>query len=126
MGRKDPVARYRSSPPNHPSSPAPPRCVVLCCKCRQKRSAGAPHVARLHRRQAPPLLLSQGCRLCARCPIFVQVNQALLKEDDDLLRQTFLSVFREHHPQVCRQLLALPLADHLPPLPPLQCAQSAI
>lgn len=29
----------------------------------------------------------------------LQVNQALLKEDDDLLRQTFLSVFRQHHPQ---------------------------
>jgi hypothetical protein len=33
----------------------------------------------------------------------LQVNQALLKEDDDLLRQTFLSVFREHHPQVSRR-----------------------
>jgi hypothetical protein len=31
--------------------------------------------------------------------VLPQVNQALLKEDDDLLRQTFLSVFREHHPQ---------------------------
>lgn len=33
-------------------------------------------------------------------PARSQVNQALLKEDDDLLRQTFLSVFRDHHPQV--------------------------
>jgi hypothetical protein len=39
---------------------------------------------------------------CYRVPLFfkpLQVNQALLKEDDDLLRQTFLSVFRQHHPQ---------------------------
>ena len=41
-------------------------------------------------------------RLPACLPAHSQVNQALLKEDDDLLRQTFLSVFRDHHPQVRR------------------------
>ncbi|KAL4423808.1 hypothetical protein ABPG75_001109 [Micractinium tetrahymenae] len=34
----------------------------------------------------------------------LEVNQALLKEDDDLLRQTFLSVFREHHPQLANKV----------------------
>lgn len=43
----------------------------------------------------------------------LQVNQALLKEDDDLLRQTFLSVFKEHHPQVPARTL-LPLLYRLP------------
>lgn len=33
-----------------------------------------------------------------------EVNQALLKEDDDLLRQTFLSVFRHHHPQLANKV----------------------
>ncbi|KAL6776785.1 PEPCL1 [Auxenochlorella protothecoides x Auxenochlorella symbiontica] len=34
----------------------------------------------------------------------LEVNQALLKEDDDLLRQTFLSVFRHHHPQLANKV----------------------
>jgi phosphoenolpyruvate carboxylase len=34
----------------------------------------------------------------------LEVNQALLKEDDDLLRQTFLSVFKEHHPQLANKV----------------------
>jgi hypothetical protein len=34
----------------------------------------------------------------------LEVNQALLKEDDDLLRQTFLKVFRHHHPQLANKV----------------------
>jgi phosphoenolpyruvate carboxylase len=34
----------------------------------------------------------------------MEVNQALLKEDDDLLRQTFLQVFRHHHPQLANKV----------------------
>lgn len=45
----------------------------------------------------------------------LQVNQALLKEDDDLLRQTFLSVFKEHHPQVpARTSLPVVFCLHCP------------
>lgn len=34
----------------------------------------------------------------------LEVNQAMLKEDDDLLRNTFLSVFRHHHPQLANKV----------------------
>jgi hypothetical protein len=34
----------------------------------------------------------------------LEVNQALLKEDDDLLRQIFNQVFRHHHPQVANKM----------------------
>ena len=34
----------------------------------------------------------------------LEVNQALLKEDDDLLRQTFLQVFRHHHPKLANKV----------------------
>ncbi|KDD75970.1 phosphoenolpyruvate carboxylase [Helicosporidium sp. ATCC 50920] len=33
-----------------------------------------------------------------------EVNQAMLKEDDDLLRNTFLSVFCHHHPQLANKV----------------------
>lgn len=33
-----------------------------------------------------------------------EVNQALLKEDDDLLRHTFIEVFRHHHPQLANKV----------------------
>jgi hypothetical protein len=32
------------------------------------------------------------------------VNQALLKEDDDLLRTIFTQVFRHHHPQLANKV----------------------
>ncbi len=56
-----------------------------------------------------PLPAAQRCRLpCVSSTSGLiprlQVNQALLKEDDDLLRQTFLSVFREHHPQLANKV----------------------
>lgn len=34
----------------------------------------------------------------------MEVNQALLKEDDDLLRQIFSQVFRHHHPDVANKV----------------------
>lgn len=34
----------------------------------------------------------------------LEVNQALLKEDDDLLRQMFSQVFRHHHPQLANKV----------------------
>jgi len=34
----------------------------------------------------------------------LEVNQALLKEDDDLLRQIFSQVFRQHHPQLANKV----------------------
>jgi hypothetical protein len=34
----------------------------------------------------------------------LEVNQALLKEDDDLLRQMFSQVFRHHHPEVANKV----------------------
>lgn len=34
----------------------------------------------------------------------MEVNQALLKEDDDLLRQIFSQVFRHHHPEVANKV----------------------
>ena len=34
----------------------------------------------------------------------LEVNQALLKEDDDLLRQIFSQVFRHHHPQLANKV----------------------
>lgn len=34
----------------------------------------------------------------------LEVNQALLKEDDDLLRQIFSQVFRHHHPQLANKI----------------------
>lgn len=34
----------------------------------------------------------------------LEVNQAMLKEDDDLLRQTFLSCFKHHHPQLSNKV----------------------
>ena len=34
----------------------------------------------------------------------LEVNQALLKEDDDLLRQIFSQVFKHHHPQLANKV----------------------
>jgi hypothetical protein len=34
----------------------------------------------------------------------MELNQALLKEDDDLLRQIFSRVFRHHHPEVANKV----------------------
>lgn len=34
----------------------------------------------------------------------MEVNQALLKEDDDLLRQIFSQVFRHHHPSLANKV----------------------
>ena len=34
----------------------------------------------------------------------MEVNQALLKEDDDLLRQIFSQVFRHHHPELSNKV----------------------
>ena len=34
----------------------------------------------------------------------LEVNQALLKEDDDLLRQIFSQVFKQHHPQLANKV----------------------
>lgn len=41
----------------------------------------------------------------AGMPLFsLEVNQALLKQDDDLLRQMFSDVFRHHHPQLSNKV----------------------
>lgn len=34
----------------------------------------------------------------------LEVNQSMLKEDDDLLRQTFLKTFKHHHPQLSNKV----------------------
>lgn len=38
------------------------------------------------------------------CVPLLAVNQALLKEDDDLLRTIFTQVFRHHHPQLANKV----------------------
>lgn len=47
----------------------------------------------------------------------MEVNQALLKEDDDLLRQIFSQVFRHHHPDVANKVDVIfslaQVCDHL-------------
>lgn len=58
------------------------RATATCCLCKRPTLASTP----------------------THTPALLQVNQALLKEDDDLLRQTFLSVFREHHPQLANKV----------------------
>ena len=34
----------------------------------------------------------------------LEVNEAMLKEDDDLLRQIFTQVFRHHHPELANKV----------------------
>jgi hypothetical protein len=49
-------------------------------------------------------------------PFSLEVNQALLKEDDDLLRQIFSQVFRHHHPKLANKVdVIFTLAQVRPP-----------
>lgn len=57
--------------------------------------------------EAPPDLrrASMGTALSLRPTGFsTAVHNQLLKEDDDLLRQTFLSIFRHHHPDLANKV----------------------